>query len=46
MISPIQKELLLPYGSTDATKFAIITGEEQSGKSFTLELGSEILITW
>ena len=38
--SPTQKQLLLPYGSTTATDLTIITGDEKSGKSFTLELGS------
>ena len=43
MFSPTQKELLLPYGSTtaaDSGQFIIITGEQQAGKSFTLESGN------
>ena len=47
MFSPTQKELLLPYGSTTAAdsgqldrEFIIITGEQQAGKSFTLESGN------
>ena len=38
--SPTQKRLLLPYGSDSGTEFTLITGEEESGKSFTLEMGS------
>ena len=41
--SPTQKQLLLPYGSTTATDLTLITGEEESGKSFTLELGSYLI---